>query len=101
MNPFVTSSTLWLQTLGGAIGPADASRLAWSLAALDALREDAAQALAPQLSALSLDDAPSLVRSGGPNPPPSCCAHTPGPEQRQNRRTLAERPSSPCALRRT
>ena len=50
------------QTLCGAIGPADAARLAWSLAALDALREDAAQALAPQLSALPLDDAPSMVR---------------------------------------
>ncbi len=50
--------------MGSAIGPADAARLAWSLAALDALREDAAQALAPQLAALSLDDAASLVRQG-------------------------------------
>jgi hypothetical protein len=51
-----------VQTLGSAIGPADAARLAWSLAALDALREDAAQALAPQLCGLTPDDAPSLVR---------------------------------------
>ena len=57
-----TEPCVYVQTLGGAIGAADAARLAWSLAALDALREDAAQALAPQLCALALEDSPSLVR---------------------------------------
>ena len=62
VDPDIMRCAYGMQTLGGAIGPADAARLAWSLAALDALREDAAQALAPQLSALLPDDVPSLVR---------------------------------------
>lgn len=50
-----------LQSWGVAISAQDAGRLAWALAAMDALQEDALHALAPQLSMLGPDDSASLA----------------------------------------
>ena len=50
-----------LQSWGAAISAQDAGRLAWALAAMDALQEEAVLALAPQLSMLGPDDTASLA----------------------------------------
>lgn len=50
-----------MQTWGAAISAGDAGRLAWALSAMDALHEDALQALAPQLGMLASDDTATLA----------------------------------------